>query len=140
MGAAPSVPSVWAPPCSLMRPGDAEHQEVLVHRRVGCCAAPEVRTRCLCKRCSVHVFPHLTREGLMPAREERVLGFPHRLGAVGMDALPSCHQHPSPREEVFGTRDFNSMWLKSSWNSALAALIPTIQPELSWPWLHFRGG
>lgn len=39
--------------------------------------------------------------------------------------VPSCHQRPSPRalacrEEVFGTRDFNSMWPKSSWSSAPA--------------------
>lgn len=58
----------------------------LVHRRVGCGAHPEVRTGCLCERCSVHVFPHLTREGLMSAREERVLGIPDRLGAVRVDA------------------------------------------------------
>jgi len=44
---------------------------------------------------------------------------------------PSGHRPPSPRAfpcrgEVFGTRDCNSTWLKSSWSSAQA--VPSLAP------------
>lgn len=53
----------------------------LVPRMVGCCAAQEVRTRCLWERCFAHTFPNLTREGLMSAREESV--HPRQAGSSG---------------------------------------------------------
>lgn len=66
-------------------------------KRVGCCAAPEMRNGRLWDRCPVHVLPNLTREGPMPARGERVLVIPCRLGAVGMDACPLLP--PAPKSQ-----------------------------------------
>lgn len=107
-------------------------------KRVGCCATPEMRTWRSWGRWSVHVLTNLTREGLLPAGGQRVLGipFPHRLGALGVDACPLLPPAPksqgtSTQERVFGTRDFNSVWLKSFWSSRPAVPSPTHPAEIA---------
>lgn len=56
-------------------------------------------------------------------------GQPRQAGSSGNGYTPLLTPAPSPRALpctlVFGNRDFNSMWLKSSWSSSPAVLSPT---------------
>lgn len=64
---------------------------------------PQRWTKSSWERCSVHVLPNLPG-GLIPARGESVVGNPGRLGAVGMDALPSLTAASSPRAHFHAPR------------------------------------
>lgn len=68
----------------------------LAGKKVGCCAAPERRTRCLWERCSVHAIPNLSR-GLLPVRGESMWDISGSLRAVGMDAWPLLP--PAPKSQ-----------------------------------------